>query len=139
MSKVVLSCAIALANQRVRLFFTSNELGTYLSAGVLLDNAQDILKLPELTESDLLRQFKVTVRDAHRYGITSIHDAGLDPKSLAFFKRFIQFPVLLSCTYSVGTLSSFRQAETGTLPVSSSFCKTTIMTIPISGSFVFME
>ncbi|KAF8894936.1 amidohydrolase family-domain-containing protein [Gymnopilus junonius] len=55
--------------------------------GVLLDNAQDILKLPELTESDLLRQFKVTVRDAHRYGITSIHDAGLDPKSLAFFKR----------------------------------------------------
>ncbi|PPQ64997.1 hypothetical protein CVT26_015706 [Gymnopilus dilepis] len=55
--------------------------------GVLLDNAQDILTLPEPTEVDLLRQFKVTVRDAHRYGITSIHDAGLDPKSLAFFKR----------------------------------------------------
>ncbi|PPQ89547.1 hypothetical protein CVT25_012219 [Psilocybe cyanescens] len=64
--------------------------------GVLLDNAQDLLKQPELTESDLLRRFKVAVRDAHRYGLTSIHDAGLDPKSLAFFKR---------------------QAETGTLPL----------------------
>lgn len=64
--------------------------------GVLLDNAQDLLKQPELTESDLLRRFKVAVRDAHRYGLTSIHDAGLDPVSLAFFKR---------------------KAETGTLPI----------------------
>ncbi|CAA7259249.1 unnamed protein product [Cyclocybe aegerita] len=55
--------------------------------GTLLDNAQDLLKQPELTESDLLRRFKVAVRDAHKYGLTSIHDAGLDPKSLAFFKR----------------------------------------------------
>ncbi|KDR75392.1 hypothetical protein GALMADRAFT_123246 [Galerina marginata CBS 339.88] len=55
--------------------------------GVLLDNAQELLKQPELTDNDLLRHFKVTVRDAHRYGLTSIHDAGLDPMSLAFFKR----------------------------------------------------
>ncbi|KAF8160976.1 amidohydrolase family-domain-containing protein [Crassisporium funariophilum] len=64
--------------------------------GVLLDNAQELLKQPELTESDLLRRFKVAVRDAHRYGLTSIHDAGLDPMSLAFFNR---------------------QAESGTLPI----------------------
>ncbi|KAF9529284.1 amidohydrolase family-domain-containing protein [Crepidotus variabilis] len=55
--------------------------------GTLLDNAQELLKQPELTESDLMRRFKVAVRDAHRFGLTSIHDAGLNPISLAFFKR----------------------------------------------------
>lgn len=64
--------------------------------GLLLDNAQDLLKQPPLTESDLLRRFKVAIRDAHRYGLTSIHDAGLDPASLAFFKRFIFFPVIFA-------------------------------------------
>jgi hypothetical protein len=43
-----------------------------------------------------MRRFKVTVRDAHKYGLTSIHDAGLDPMSLAFFNQ---------------------QAQTGTLPI----------------------
>lgn len=62
---------------------------TYFHSGILLDNAQDLLKQPELTESDLLRRFKVAVRDAHKNGLTSIHDAGLDPTSLAFFNRYI--------------------------------------------------
>lgn len=52
-----------------------------------MDNAQELLKQPEITESDLLRRFKVAVRDAHALGLTSIHDAGLDPVSLTFFKR----------------------------------------------------
>ncbi|KAF4620660.1 hypothetical protein D9613_000577 [Agrocybe pediades] len=64
--------------------------------GLFLDNAQDLLKQPELTEAELLRRFNVAVRDAHRYGLTSVHDAGLDPMSLAFFKR---------------------QAKKGTLPI----------------------
>jgi len=59
-------------------------------AGVLLDNAQDLLHQPILTEDELMRRFKVAIRDAHRYGLTSVHDAGLDPTSLAFFKRFLQ-------------------------------------------------
>jgi predicted amidohydrolase YtcJ len=56
--------------------------------GVLLDNAQDLLKQPKLTQEDLLRRFKVTVREAHKHGLTSIHDAGLDPISLEFFHRY---------------------------------------------------
>jgi len=52
-----------------------------------LDNAQELLKQPKLTEGDLLRRFKVAVRDAHRFGLTSIHDAGLDPTSLKFFDK----------------------------------------------------
>ena len=65
--------------------FGANGWNTHL--GVLLDNAQELLKQPEITESDLLRRFKVAVRDAHALGLTSIHDAGLDPVSLTFFKR----------------------------------------------------
>ena len=72
-------------------FLTSNK-SNILVRGVLLDNAQELLKQPQLTESDLLRRFKVTVRDAHKYGLTSIHDAGLDPASLAFFNRYVSFP-----------------------------------------------
>ncbi|KAG6920121.1 hypothetical protein DXG01_010189 [Tephrocybe rancida] len=55
--------------------------------GVFLDNAQDLLKQPELTEADLLHRFHVAVKDAHAQGLTSIHDAGFNPASLAFFKR----------------------------------------------------
>ncbi|KAJ6518556.1 amidohydrolase family-domain-containing protein [Mycena vulgaris] len=55
--------------------------------GVLLDNAQELLKTPPLTEEDLMQRFTVAVTDALAYGLTSVHDAGLDPTSLAFFSR----------------------------------------------------
>ena len=83
--------------------------------GVLLDNAQELLQQPQLTESDLLRRFKVTVRDAHKNGLTSIHDAGLDPMSLAFFNRYVSFT---ATNFTVWAFSSTRQAQLGTLPVS---------------------
>jgi hypothetical protein len=88
LSMVALSFGMDRATQPVSLL-CSNALNipNRISVGVLLDNAQELLKQPGLTESDLLRRFKVTIRDAHRYGLTSIHDAGLDPASLAFFKR----------------------------------------------------
>ncbi|KAG7091704.1 hypothetical protein E1B28_008106 [Marasmius oreades] len=55
--------------------------------GVLLDNAQELLKLPHPTEDELRSRFLTTVKDALSYGLTSIHDAGLDPMSLDFFER----------------------------------------------------
>ncbi|KAJ7873422.1 amidohydrolase family-domain-containing protein [Mycena leptocephala] len=55
--------------------------------GVLLDNAQELLKTPPLTEDDLVQRFKLAMDDALAYGLTSIHDAGLDPTSLDFFVR----------------------------------------------------
>ncbi|KAK2467801.1 hypothetical protein APHAL10511_000096 [Amanita phalloides] len=54
--------------------------------GVLLDNAQKLAKLPTPSHSDLLRRFNYTMTDAMSYGLTSIHDAGLNPQSLEFFK-----------------------------------------------------
>ncbi|KAG5719455.1 putative amidohydrolase ytcJ [Termitomyces sp. T112] len=62
--------------------------------GVFLDNAQELLKQPKLTEADLVRRFRVAVRDAHALGLTSVHDAGLDPASLAFFKSQVEVGTL---------------------------------------------
>ncbi|KAF5370724.1 hypothetical protein D9758_002094 [Tetrapyrgos nigripes] len=64
--------------------------------GTLLDNAQELLRQPKLNERDLMQRFKITVEHAVKHGLTSIHDAGLDPSSLEFFKR---------------------QADIGTLPI----------------------
>ncbi|KAH7915226.1 amidohydrolase family-domain-containing protein [Hygrophoropsis aurantiaca] len=55
--------------------------------GVLLDNAQPLAKRSTLTEQDLLRRFAATVKDVVALGLTSVHDAGLTPVSLQFFKR----------------------------------------------------
>lgn len=61
---------------------------------MLLDNAQDLVAQPVLTEDDLMKRFKIAVRDALSFGLTSVHDAGLDPVSLEFFKRYE--PIVLS-------------------------------------------
>ncbi|KAG2746404.1 hypothetical protein P692DRAFT_20782464 [Suillus brevipes Sb2] len=61
-------------------------------SGVLLDNAQDLVKRPVPTEQDLLKRFNITVNDALSYGLTSIHDAGFNPISLEFFKRSTEHP-----------------------------------------------
>ncbi|KAJ7354162.1 amidohydrolase family-domain-containing protein [Mycena albidolilacea] len=66
------------------------------ATGVLLDNAQELLRIPELTEGDLVQRFAAAVNDALAYGLTSVHDAGLDPTSLEFF---------------------IRQAASGTIPI----------------------
>lgn len=54
---------------------------------MLLDNAQELVKQPKLTEDDLVNRFHITVSHALANGLTSVHDAGLDPTSLAFFTR----------------------------------------------------
>jgi predicted amidohydrolase YtcJ len=64
---------------------------------MLLDNAQELVKQPELTHSDLLERFHVTVRDALSMGLTSIHDAGLDPVSLDFFNKHVRFSMTSYC------------------------------------------
>ncbi|KDQ57712.1 hypothetical protein JAAARDRAFT_35398 [Jaapia argillacea MUCL 33604] len=62
-----------------------NEAGK--ATGVFLDNAQDLVIRPAPTEKDLIRRFSFAVQDAVANGLTSVHDAGFSPKSLAFFKR----------------------------------------------------
>lgn len=55
--------------------------------GVFIDNAQELIKHPILTDDDLYRRFKTTVDHSLQHGLTSLHDAGFKPDSLAFFRR----------------------------------------------------
>lgn len=55
--------------------------------GVFMDNAQELIKHPILTDDDLYRRFKTTVDHSLQHGLTSLHDAGFKPDSLAFFRR----------------------------------------------------
>ncbi|KAJ3805913.1 amidohydrolase family-domain-containing protein [Lentinula aff. lateritia] len=57
--------------------------------GMFLDNAQELVKQPKLLENDLLRRFDSAIQNAVKFGLTSIHDAGLDPASLKFFKQLV--------------------------------------------------
>jgi predicted amidohydrolase YtcJ len=54
--------------------------------GVFLDNAQFLVTVPPPTYKDLEKRFQFVVADAVSHGLTSIHDAGFDPRSLEFFK-----------------------------------------------------
>jgi predicted amidohydrolase YtcJ len=56
------------------------------TAGVFLDNAQFLITVPPPTYRDLEKRFQLVVDDAISHGLTSIHDAGFDPRSLEFFK-----------------------------------------------------
>jgi len=52
-----------------------------------MDSAQDLIARPTLGDDDLERQFRTTVDEARAVGLTSLHDAGFKPESLAFFKQ----------------------------------------------------
>ena len=55
--------------------------------GVFVDNAQNLIAYPAYTDEDLLKKFSYTANDALSYGITTVHDAKLDPKEIDFFRR----------------------------------------------------
>ena len=54
-----------------------------------MDNAQALVERPKPTHEALEARFNATVKDALAAGLTSIHDAGFDPMSLEFFRRFV--------------------------------------------------
>ncbi|KAI0768647.1 amidohydrolase family-domain-containing protein [Trametes elegans] len=84
--------------------------------GVFLDNAQDLVVRPEPTYKQLQKRFAATVRDAHAYGLTSVHDAGFNPISLDFFRRYASslsppFP------HPLNHLPAHSEAQSTTLPL----------------------
>ncbi|TFK70067.1 hypothetical protein BDN72DRAFT_767082 [Pluteus cervinus] len=58
--------------------------------GIFLDNAQDLISRPPATDSDLEKRFQLTVAEALSHGLTSLHDAGFKPESLAFFQSRVE-------------------------------------------------
>ena len=79
--------AIQLVNTFLIFLLRAPQRNHVSSLGVLIDKAQDLIKKPALTDDDLMKLFNRTMQDAMSVGLTSIHDAGLDPMSLEFFKR----------------------------------------------------
>ncbi|EEB90634.1 hypothetical protein MPER_11133, partial [Moniliophthora perniciosa FA553] len=51
--------------------------------GIFQDEAQGLIKPPQLTDDDLMKRFMITVNDALKYGVTSMHDAGSTPGPLS--------------------------------------------------------
>ena len=65
--------------------------------GVFVDNAQNLIAYPAYTDDDLLKKFSYTANDALSYGITTVHDAKLDPKEIYFFHRYASLRPYISC------------------------------------------
>ena len=60
-------------------------------AGVLIDNAQELVaaKIPAVSPSQLEDQVLLADAEARRLGLTTVHDAGADPTTIAAYKRLI--------------------------------------------------
>ncbi|EJD52599.1 hypothetical protein AURDEDRAFT_111241 [Auricularia subglabra TFB-10046 SS5] len=64
---------------------TRDDDGTPL--GVFVDDATVRIPIPAPTDKQKEEWFKTTMDDAVAHGLTAIHDAGLEPASVPFFKR----------------------------------------------------
>ncbi|KZV80512.1 hypothetical protein EXIGLDRAFT_732736 [Exidia glandulosa HHB12029] len=55
--------------------------------GVFVDDAQVLIPEPSPTHKQREQWFNTTMSDAVAHGLTAIHDAGLEPSAVIFFKR----------------------------------------------------
>ncbi|HEY3128004.1 MAG TPA: amidohydrolase [Acidobacteriota bacterium] len=59
--------------------------------GVLIDNAQGLVRraIPRLNANQLEHSLIAAVRECNRYGLTEVHDAGIDGFTLAAYKHLL--------------------------------------------------
>jgi len=59
--------------------------------GVLIDNAIELINkiIPELSEEDIERRVKLAMNECVRFGLTEVHDMGVDLKTIQVYKRLI--------------------------------------------------
>ncbi|RJP78112.1 MAG: amidohydrolase [Candidatus Zixiibacteriota bacterium] len=57
--------------------------------GVLLDNAADLVRriIPEPSRAERLEWARAAIRECHRYGLTGMHDAGVDEATLEILRE----------------------------------------------------
>ena len=60
-------------------------------AGVLIDSAQDLVgsKIPPVSDQQLDDQILLADSETRKLGLTTVHDAGADPRTVAAYKRLI--------------------------------------------------
>lgn len=55
--------------------------------GTFVDNAMELVPIPDLTTAQVADYFDTAMRDALEVGLTSIHDASGEDQHIAFFKK----------------------------------------------------
>jgi len=86
-----------------------------MHAGIFVDNAMNLVPIPEWSEAQTTQYFETAARDALSVGLTSIHDASSTPDQIAFFKRCVNS--LGIATINIIQDNCIRHADDGTLPV----------------------
>lgn len=77
-----------------------------IPTGVFVDNAMSLVPIPSWTEQELEAFFEVTMKEAVKFGLTSIHDADALPEYVQFFKKKAEEGKLPVCDIPIhpGTL-----------------------------------
>lgn len=59
--------------------------------GILLDNAMDLVekKLPPPTDLEVEAQLKLAIKECLKYGLTQVHDMGVDLQTIRVYKKLI--------------------------------------------------
>ena len=81
---------------------------------MFLDNAQDLVQRPPPSHGSLTKLFNATVRHALSHGVTAIHDAGISPLSLYFFRTSVSHE---NVPFYRLTVHTYSEAEHNRLPV----------------------
>lgn len=55
--------------------------------GIFVDNAANLIPIPEWSEETISRYYDLTIKEALSYGLTSIHDADTKVNQINFFKK----------------------------------------------------
>lgn len=83
-------------------------------SGVLIDTAQGIVasRIPPVTDAQLDEQILLADRETRRLGLTMVHDAGTDSRTVEAYKRLIDAGRLKTRLYVMlrGSLSSLQPA-----------------------------
>lgn len=81
--------------------------------GVLIDNAIDLVtaKLQAPTEAQLQQRLKLALETCARLGLTQVHDAGMDLRTLRLLQSWDLFGVLPVRVYAMADAQHQREAE----------------------------
>lgn len=85
-------------------------------SGIFMDKAMNLIPSPEGSDSQMQDAFDQTAKLALRYGLTSIHDAATDAKSIAFYRRYAS-SLAFRLSLSDKRAMRYRIAEEGNLPL----------------------
>lgn len=83
------------------------------ATGVFIDAAMNLIEnsIPEITEEDRKEAFRLAMEEMSKYGLTSVHDAGVDQQTWNLYKETADNDQLITRIYAMisGTGSTFDE------------------------------